>query len=240
MVEKNTSENKISTQNIQKFGRYLSGMVMPNIGAFIAWGLMSALFLPDGWLPDESLARLVDPMVFYLLPVLIGYTGGKLVYGERGGVLGAITSTGMIVSTSIPMFAGAMIVGPLAGWVIKKVDEVIGNRTPGGFEMLVSNFSAGITGGLLAICAFEIIGPLVEYLDDGLGLFVEQVVNAGALPFISLIVEPAKVLFLNNAMNHGVFSPLGISQTIEAGKSIFFLLETNPGPGLGILMVYYV
>ena len=240
MNEKSTTTNKISTQNIQKFGRFLSGMVMPNIGAFIAWGLLTALFVPNGWLPNASLARLTEPMIFYLLPLLIGYTGGKLVYGQRGGVLGSIATMGMIVSTSIPMFAGAMIVGPLAGWFIKKSDEVIRSRIPAGFEMLTNNFSAGIVGALLAISAFEIIGPVVEFLDDELGVFVEQVINAGALPLTSFVVEPAKILFLNNAINHGVFSPLGIGQAIEAGKSIFFLLETNPGPGLGILLVYFV
>jgi len=213
---------------------------MPNIGAFIAWGFLTALFVPDGWLPDASLARLAESMIFYLLPLLIGYTGGKLVYGQRGGVLGAIVTMGIISSTSIPMFAGAMIVGPLAGFIMKKCDAVIKNHIPVGFEMLTNNFLAGIVGALLAVTAYQLIGPLVEFLDDGLGIFVERVVEAGALPLISLIVEPAKILFLNNAINHGVFSPLGISQAIEAGKSIFFLLETNPGPGLGILLVYYV
>lgn len=237
---KSTTKNKLSTQHIQKFGRFLSGMVMPNIGAFIVWGLLTALFVPDGWWPDESLARLTEPMIFYLLPLLIGYTGGKLVYGQRGGVLGSIMTMGMIVSTSMPMFAGAMIVGPFAGWVIKKTDEIIVSRIPAGFEMLANNFSAGIVGALLTIFAYKIIGPVAEFLDAGLAGFVEQFIHAGALPLISLIVEPAKILFLNNAINHGVFSPLGISQTIEHGKSIFFLLETNPGPGLGILMVYFV
>ena len=240
MNVKSAIKNKLSTQNIQKFGRFLSGMVMPNIGAFIAWGFLTALFVPNGWLPDASLARLAESMIFYLLPLLIGYTGGKLVYGQRGGVLGSIVTMGIIVSTSIPMFAGAMIVGPLAALVIKKCDEVTENYIPAGFEMLTNNFLAGIVGALLAVTAYQVIGPVVEFMDDGLGFFVERVIEAGALPLISLIVEPAKILFLNNAINHGIFSPLGISQAIEAGKSIFFLLETNPGPGLGILLVYYV
>lgn len=240
MNVKSAIKNKLRTQNIQKFGRFLSGMVMPNIGAFIAWGFLTALFVPNGWLPDASLARLAESMIFYLLPLLIGYTGGKLVYGQRGGVLGSIVTMGIIVSTSIPMFAGAMIVGPLAGLVIKKCDEVTENYIPAGFEMLTNNFLAGIVGALLAVTAYQVIGPIVEFMDDGLGFFVERVIEAGALPLISLIVEPAKILFLNNAINHGIFSPLGISQAIEAGKSIFFLLETNPGPGLGILLVYYV
>ena len=54
----------------------------------------------------------------------------------------------------------------------------------------------------------------------------------------SLFIEPAKVLFLNNAINHGILSPLGIEQAKELGSSIMFLLEANPGPGLGVLLAY--
>ncbi len=225
---------------IQKFGRFLSGMVLPNIGAFIAWGLITALFIPTGWLPNESLVRLVGPMITYLLPLLIGYTGGKMVAGVRGGVLGAIGTMGVIVGADIPMFIGAMIMGPLSGWVIKKFDALVEDKIPTGFEMLVNNFSAGILGMFLALGALVGIGPVVEAFSNALGNGVEAIVNANLLPIASLFIEPAKVLFLNNAINHGVLSPLGIEQVAEAGKSIFFMLESNPGPGLGILLAYWV
>ena len=227
-------------QQIQSFGRFLSGMVMPNIGAFIAWGLITALFIPTGWVPNENLAALVGPMILYLLPLLIGYTGGKMVYGVRGGVLGAVATMGVIVGTSIPMFIGGMIMGPIGGWVIKKFDEAIDGSIPTGFEMLVNNFSAGIIGTVLTLLAFLGIGPVVEGISTALGAGVGVFVDAGLLPLASIFIEPAKVLFLNNAINHGVLSPLGIEQAAEAGKSIFFLLETNPGPGLGILAAYWV
>jgi len=238
----NTSsyETKNISQSVQKFGRFLSGMVMPNIGAFIAWGLITALFIPTGWIPNENLATLVGPMIVYLLPLLIGFTGGKMVYGPRGGVLGAIGTMGVIIGTSIPMFIGGMIMGPLAGYLMKKVDERLEDMVPTGFEMLVNNFSAGILGAALALAAYLGIGPVVEGLSTALGSSVETVVNAGLLPIASIFIEPAKVLFLNNAINHGVLSPLGIEQATEAGKSVFFLLETNPGPGLGILLTYFV
>ncbi len=228
------------TQRIQRLGRLLSGMVMPNIGAYIAWGLLTALFIPTGWAPNESLARLVDPMIIYLLPLLIGYTGGKIIYGQRGGVLGAVVTMGAIVGTSAPMIFGAMVAGPFAGWLIKKFDEFVEKRIPTGFEMLVNNFSGGILGGLLAVFAFLGIGPVVEFLSDQSGSLVEGVIDAGVLPITSLVIEPAKILFLNNVINHGVLSPLAITQAAETGKSILFLLETNPGPGLGILLVYFV
>ncbi|MBD8070811.1 PTS mannitol transporter subunit IICB [Bacillus sp. PS06] len=225
---------------IQRFGSYLSGMIMPNIGAFIAWGLITALFIPTGWLPNEDLAQLVGPMITYLLPLLIGYTGGKMIYGDRGGVVGATATMGVIVGSDIPMFLGAMIMGPLAGYLIKKVDAVIQPRVRQGFEMLVNNFSAGILAGILTLLAFWTIGPVVEGLNNVLAAGVEVIVNAGLLPLASIFIEPAKVLFLNNAINHGILSPLGAKEAADAGKSILFLLEANPGPGLGILLAFMV
>ncbi|WP_315708748.1 PTS mannitol transporter subunit IICBA [Brenneria uluponensis] len=223
---------------IQNFGRFLSNMVMPNIGAFIAWGIITALFIPTGWIPNETLAKLVGPMIKYLLPLLIGYTGGRLIGGERGGVVGAITTMGVIVGEDIPMFLGAMIVGPLGGWTIKRFDKMVDGKIRSGFEMLVNNFSAGIIGMLLAILAFLAIGPMVEILSRFLSSGVHLMVQHNLLPLASIFVEPAKILFLNNAINHGIFSPLGIQQAAETGKSIFFLIEANPGPGMGVLMAY--
>jgi len=230
-------EAKIKVQN---FGRFLSNMVMPNIGAFIAWGFITALFIPTGWLPNETLAALVGPMITYLLPLLIGYTGGKMVGGDRGAVVGAITTMGVIVGTDIPMFMGAMIVGPLGGIAIKKFDEAVHGKVKSGFEMLVNNFSAGIIGMICAVIAFYLIGPAVKMLSGGLAAGVNAMVEAGLLPLASIFVEPAKILFLNNAINHGIFSPLGIQQSEELGRSIFFLIEANPGPGFGLLLAYMV
>lgn len=225
---------------VQSFGRFLSGMVMPNIGAFIAWGFITALFIPSGWIPNEQLAGLVDPMITYLLPLLIGYTGGKMVAGDRGAVAGAITTMGVIVGSSIPMFLGAMIVGPLGGYLIKQFDAYVQGRVKSGFEMLVNNFSLGIVGMLAAIVAFYAIGPIVTILNQLLSTGVSWIVDQGLLPLLSVIVEPAKVLFLNNAINHGIFTPLGAEQVADVGKSIFYLVESNPGPGLGILLAYMV
>ncbi len=223
---------------VQSFGRFLSNMVMPNIGAFIAWGIITALFIPTGWLPNETLAKLVGPMITYLLPLLIGYTGGRLVGGDRGGVVGAITTMGVIVGADMPMFLGAMIAGPLGGWAIKHFDSWVDGKIKSGFEMLVNNFSAGIIGMILAILAFLGIGPAVEVLSKVLAAGVNFMVAHEMLPLASIFVEPAKILFLNNAINHGIFSPLGIQQSHELGKSIFFLIEANPGPGMGVLLAY--
>jgi PTS system mannitol-specific IIC component len=236
-VSNQKSSNK---QKIQRFGNFLSSMVIPNIGAFIAWGLITALFIPTGWMPNANLAKLVGPMITFMLPLLIGYQGGKLVHGTRGGVVGAVATAGIVIGASIPMFLGAMIMGPLGGYLIKKFDKAVEGKIPAGFEMLVNNFSAGILGAILAILGFNLIGPVVGGISIGLGSAASAITKAGLLPLIAIIVEPAKILFLNNAINHGVFSPLGIEQVQKAGKSIFFLLEPDPGPGLGILLAYWL
>lgn len=223
---------------VQRFGSYLSGMIMPNIGAFIAWGLITALFIPSGYLPNEQLASLVGPMINYLLPLLIGYTGGKLVYDHRGGVLGATATIGVIVGSDIPMFLGAMIMGPLGGYLIKKIDQLFKDRIKSGFEMLVNNFTAGILGAILVAIAFYAIGPVVLGLNKALAAGVDIIVNAHLLPLASIFIEPAKVLFLNNAINQGILGPLGVEQAAKTGQSVLFLLETNPGPGLGVLLAY--
>ncbi len=244
--------------HVQKFGTFLSNMVMPNIAAFIAWGLITALFIEVGWItgvtdawddPGSWVARIggwgeyggggiVDPMITYLLPLLIGYTGGKAVHDVRGGVVGAIATMGVIAGTEIPMFMGAMIMGPLGGWTMKKLDELWEDSIRPGFEMLVNNFSAGIWGGILAVLGFFALSPVVTTLSDWLGAGVDYLINNGLLPLTSLIIEPAKVLFLNNAINHGVLTPLGTDQVLESGKSVLFLLEANPGPGLGLLLAF--
>mgnify|MGYP000218044987 CR=1 FL=1 len=225
---------------VQKFGTFLSGMIMPNIGAFIAWGIITALFIPAGFLPNEELAKLVGPMITYLLPLLIGYTGGRMVYGVRGGVVGAVATTGVIVGTDIPMFIGAMMLGPLTAWLMKKVDKIWEGRVKPGFEMLIDNFSAGILSAGMAVVGMLVIGPVVKAFSDGASRVVEFLVINGLLPFTSIFIEPAKVLFLNNAVNHGILTPLGTQQALEQGKSILFLLEANPGPGFGILLAYSI
>jgi PTS system mannitol-specific IIC component len=225
---------------IQKFGTFLSGMVLPNIGAFIAWGLITALFIPTGWIPNESLATLVGPMISYLLPLLIGYTGGHMIHGTRGGVIGAVATMGVIVGSEIPMFLGAMIIGPVAAWILKRFDRSVEGKIPSGFEMLVNNFSSGIIGGALAVAAFKGIGPVIQAISKGLANGVDSLISAGLLPLANVLIEPGKVLFLNNAINHGVLSPIALDQASKTGQSIIFMLESNPGPGLGILLAYWL
>ncbi|WP_105566124.1 PTS mannitol transporter subunit IICBA [Microbacterium halophytorum] len=239
---------------VQKVGSFMSGMVMPNIPALVMWGLLTALFIPDGWWPNEQLATLVDPTIHYLLPILIAYTGGHAIYDKRGGVVAAVATMGAIGGSDlliaianesgdgglgqIHMFLGAMIMGPLAAWLMKKIDGIWENRIRAGFEMLVNMFSAGIFGLIAAVFGFFALAPAVNWLTGVLSTAVEYLINHSLLPLTSILIEPAKVFFLNNAINHGVLTPLGVGEAEVTGKSILFLLEANPGVGLGVLMAF--
>src|SRR5829696_10425895 len=235
---------------VQKFGTFLSGMIMPNIAAFIAWGFITAFFIETGWIPVEGLGGfgtnaagdpnigLVGPMITYMLPLLIANTGGRMVYGVRGGVVAVVATMGVIVSTTQPMFLGALIMAPLAAWEMKQIDKIWDGKIKPGFEMLVNNFSAGIVAAALAVVGFFSFGPVIEKVSQWLGSGVDWLVAHSLLPLASLIIEPAKVLFLNNAINHGVLTPLGVTEAARDGFSILFLLEANPGPGLGVLLAY--
>lgn len=223
---------------VQKFGKFLSAMVMPNIGAFIAWGFITALFIEKGWFPNEQLASIVDPMLKYLLPILIGMQGGKMVGGDRGMVIAGIAIIGVICGSDVVMFIGAMAMGPLAGLVIKKFDQAMEGKMPAGFEMLINNFSVGILGIILAVIGYYLIGPIMGVVLGILGAGVRFLINHSLLPIVALFVEPAKIFFLNNAINHGIFTPLATQEVTEVGQSIMFMLEANPGPGLGVLLAY--
>lgn len=232
--------DKGARAKIQAFGGFLTAMVIPNMGAFIAWGFITALFIPAGWMPNETFAKLVSPMVNTLLPLLLAYAGGKLIYDTRGGIAGTVGTIGLIVGADIPMFLGAMIMGPLSAWCVKKFDAMIEDHIPTGFEMLINNFSLGIIGFILCLLANGFIGPIVQEANNLLSFLIKALMSTGFLPLLALINEPAKVLFLNNVIDQGVYYPLGMQAAAESGKSIYFMLASNPGSGLGLLLAYSV
>lgn len=227
-------------EKVQSFGNFISSMIIPNIGAFIAWGFITAIFTPTGWFPNEKITLLVEPLTQYLLPLLVGITGGKVTGGARGGVVAAISTIGVIASTSIPMVLGAMVMGPLSGYIIKKFDKIIKDKVPAGFEMLVNNFSLAIIGMILAIVGLFVIGPSMTIIVGVMNIGVSFIVKNGLLPLLAVFMEPIKVLFLNNAINHGIIGVIALDQVNEYGKSILYLLEANPGPGLGVILSYFI
>lgn len=233
-------EKKSLRARMQAFGGFLTAMVIPNMGAFIAWGFITALFIDTGWLPNKNFSQLVSPMSTYLLPLLISFMGGKLVAGDRGGVAGTVGTIGLIIGADIPMFLGAMIMGPLSAYIVKKFDQFIEDKAPAGFEMIINNFSLGFIGLALCLCSYSFIGPAILQANKFLTVVIQGIVKTGALPALAILNEPAKVLFLNNVIDQGIYYPLGMQQSLEAGKSIFFMVASNPGAGLGLLLAYSV
>lgn len=226
--------------NVQKIGSFISSMIIPNIGAFIAWGFIAAIFSPTGWFPNERISTLIDPLKNYLLPLLVGYTGGKVTGGARGGIVASIATIGVICGANIPMILGAIIIGPVSGYLIKKLDIKLKDKIPYGFEMLVNNFSLAFMGIILAIIGLVIIGPSIIIVDKIMNKGVYFIIRNGLLPLLAIFIEPIKVLFLNNVMNHGIINIIAMDQITEYGKSILYLLEANPGPGLGVILSYYI
>lgn len=233
-------EKKSLRARMQAFGGFLTAMVIPNMGAFIAWGFITALFIDTGWMPNKNFSQLVSPMSTYLLPLLISFMGGKLVAGDRGGVAGTVGTIGLIIGADIPMFLGAMIMGPLSAYIVKKFDQFIEDKAPAGFEMIINNFSLGFIGLALCLCSYSFIGPAILQANKFLTVVIQGIVKTGALPALAILNEPAKVLFLNNVIDQGIYYPLGMQQSLEAGKSIFFMVASNPGAGLGLLLAYSV
>ncbi|CNI67287.1 PTS system mannitol-specific transporter subunit IICBA [Yersinia frederiksenii] len=235
-INDKAQKDKTFLVKVQRFGNFLSGMVMPNLGVFVAWGLITALFIPTGWIPNEHLGALVGPILTYLLPLLVGFTGGFIVHGQRGGAIGALATMGLIIGSSVTMLSGAMIMGPFAAWIMKKIDQYLDGKFRAGFEMLISNFSMGIVGLVITLAGYIIIGPIIAGLIHMLSAGVDWTIAHGLLPFISIFVAPAQVLFLNNAINHGIMAPLGLEQVAATGKSILFLVDANCGPSVGTLL----
>ncbi|UOF91087.1 PTS mannitol transporter subunit IICB [Fodinisporobacter ferrooxydans] len=225
---------------MNKLGRLLSAMVYQNIAALIVVGMIRALFGVYGWWPNEQLNLLVGPMLNQLIPVLFGYTGGKLLGGQRGAVVAAVVTMGLTQASSVPMIIGAMAIGLFTGWLIQWIDKKLEHRLPAGFELLLANFIAAIVAVVLTLICFAFLGQVVSSFIKDMNHVLEIIVNSDWLLLSSVLIEPAKVFFFNNVINHGILAPLGIQQTKEMGKSVFFLLESNPGPGIGVLLAYWL
>ena len=220
---------------VQKFGSKLSSMVIPNLGAFIAWGLLTAVGIA---IDNDMLRSFITPMLNYLLPLLIAFAGGKMVYDYRGGVIGTVATIGVIIGSSETMFIGAMILGPLSAWILKQFDKLIDGKIPMGFELIVNNYSVGIIGAIIAVIGCVWLGPAIASLTGVFAAGVDFLVQNNLLPLTAILIEPAKPLFLNNAIGQGILTPMGTLQLESLGKSVLFLLESNPGPGLGVLLAY--
>lgn len=247
----NSNFKLILKNKIQSLGSQLSSMIMPIIGIFIAWGLLTSFFIPTGWFPNETLASMVGIGILYVIPILIAFLGGHKIYGLRGGAIAGLISIAAIaagqstifqeiVGTSSPMILASMIFGPLAALLLKHTEKFWINKIKPGYEMLINNFYLGILGFVLLFIVFYSSIYIIGYLNVGLSHMVASMRKYKLYPLLAIVIEPAKILFLNNAINHGVFTPLGQVDVTATGKSILFLLESNPGPGLGVLLAWVI
>ncbi|WP_342269257.1 hypothetical protein [Spiroplasma endosymbiont of Aspidapion aeneum] len=269
---KNGVKSKSIKVRLQRIGSFMAGMILPSVGVLLAWGLWTAMFLYDdvnkkplGWFDCPMLGALVGPGIKWLLPILIAFNGGRLIYGIRGGmfatfvIVGTIVGTDWIYSTKIFMndgthpdspnqFIGAMVIGPLSALFLKKVEGLYLNRINKSFEMLVKNFGIGIFGIILALVTFFgwgwVMWGITWTMMKAISLFGN---NKWIAPLMGIITEPVKVSFLNNAQNHGVLGPIGYNEIsmqkakgVTDPRSIFFLFDPNPGPGLGLLLAYII
>lgn len=221
----------------RRVGHYLSGMIMPNVSVFITWGIITTLIQYLRGPLQSSFLEMDRLMIQFLFPVLIAYTGGRLIE-NRAGVVAAVAVIGMLTESEDPQILGAMVIGPLIGWIVFLFDKYVLPKVKPGYEMLVRNFSAGILGMLFGYLSLVFIGPIIAGITNQIGFFVGWLIQRNLLLFTNLFIEPLKVLFLNNTLNHGILTPLGIEQAGDAGTSILFLIETNPGPGLGVLLAF--
>lgn len=223
-----------------RLGRIYSSIVFKNISVIIAAGIINVLFGQNGWFPNERFSQFIDPLYTYVIPLLLAFTGGKITGGHRGGLVASLAVLGLIQSSDIPMIIGAIFFSPPIGSVFSKLEKAVKGYFPIGSELLLTNIIDAMVSILLLFLMCFIIGPILNngilLLNRGLITFIQS----DWLPFVSFVIEPAKVLFLNNISNHGIVGPLGVQQTKELGKSIFFLLEANPGPGLGMLLACFV
>ncbi|WP_054972711.1 PTS sugar transporter subunit IIA [Paenibacillus sp. A3] len=227
---------------INRIGRFLSYLVFQNIAGLIGLGLIRVLFGERGWFPVPEVQDILNPILKYFLPLLFAYTGGRMIGSHRGGVIASFVMIGMIAGnpSDYSMLMPAMLVGPLTGWIIARTDRWLVDRIPVGLELLCYNVAAGLIGVVLCLFCYAEVAHWFVLGMQGIHGAAKLMLESNYLPWVALAVEPGKVMFLNNVMNHGIFEPLGIQQTKEFGQSVFFLLETNPGPGAGLLLAYYM
>lgn len=226
---------------IQRIGKFYTRIILRNIGIFIFIGLLSVIFHEHGWLPNKNIYAISQLAYRMVLPFMIAYEGGQILGGTGGGIQAVLAVSGVLVADpSVGFFCG-MLIGPLAGWLWKQEEKWVLGKLGPSIQMLARNLLNGLTGGILALLGFYLLSPLLSAVAVGISYGVNFLVGHQLLGVLNLVIEPAKVFFLNNMVEHSILVPLGMTQAQETGSSILFLLESNPGPGLGLLSaLYYV
>lgn len=209
---------------------------MPNLSIFIAWGFLSFITPYFSGELAQRLNEVSEWMLHLLLPILIGYLGGKLTGNQRGAIVGAIATLGIIVGSTAPQIVGAMIMGTLAGKVYDFFENKVKEQFTIGYEMLIHNLLVGIIGGVCCLLGMIVITPLISSVSQMISQAILWLTEMKMLTLAHVLLEPLKVLFFNNIINHGILTPLGIEFAQQENSSILFLMEANPGPGIGVLL----
>lgn len=230
---------------LHTFGKFYSRVMMKFIGIFIFVGILMVVFGEHGWMPNKDIYAISQFVYAFVIPILIAYTSGSLhqegtAENNVGGVLAVMAVTGMLNANSEIGIMGALILAPLCGLLWRRGLEPLLNHWNSSADMLVRNLVIAGSGSILAILSYYVLTPTIVDISQMLMMGISYLVKHRLIFLLSFLIEPIKVLFLNNSIHHGILLPLAMQQAEQAGDSILFLLETNPGPGLGILLALYI
>ncbi len=239
---------------IHKFGKFYSNIMINMIGIFIFVGILSVIFGDYGWAPNENIYAISQFVYSYVIPALIAYAAGNhmgQIYEKRpdvpktginhaGGAIAVMAAAGIMIADKNCAILGAMILGPICGLLWKHVLEPLTRKAVQGMEMLTRNLVAAIVGAAFSIAAYYVLTPVLSAVTHVIMMGVDWLIAHKLICLTSVLIEPAKVFFLNNSIHHGILLPLAMQQAEQNGSSMLFLLETNPGPGLGVLLALWL
>lgn len=239
---------------IHKFGKFYSNIMINMIGIFIFVGILSVIFGDYGWAPNENIYAISQFVYSYVIPALIAYAAGNhmgQIYEKRpdvpktginhaGGAIAVMAAAGVMIADKNCAILGAMILGPVCGLLWKHVLEPLTRKAVQGMEMLTRNLVAAIVGAAFSIAAYYVLTPVLSAVTHVIMMGVDWLIAHKLICLTSVLIEPAKVFFLNNSIHHGILLPLAMQQAEQSGSSMLFLLETNPGPGLGVLLALWL
>lgn len=226
-------------KKLHKVGKFYTRIIMNNIGIFIFIGILSVIFNDHGWLPDKNMYAISQLAYKVILPSFIAYEGGRSVGGKEGGIAGVLAISGVIWHESSAELLGAMLLGPAAGYLWKKECLWVEKYFPSCMQMLGKNMLLGTTGALFSAADIYLILPLLKQTAALFFSWISFLTRCNMTACLSFFIEPAKVFFLNNVVNHMMLVPAGMEQIQETGSTILFLLETNPGPGIGVILALF-
>lgn len=224
------------------------------IGIFIFVGILSVIFGDYGWAPNENIYAISQFVYSYVIPALIAYAAGNhmgQIYEKRpdvpktginhaGGAIAVMAAAGIMIADKNCAILGAMILGPICGLLWKHVLEPLTRKAVQGMEMLTRNLVAAVVGAAFSIAAYYVLTPVLSAVTHVIMMGVDWLIAHKLICLTSVLIEPAKVFFLNNSIHHGILLPLAMQQAEQNGSSMLFLLETNPGPGLGVLLALWL